>query len=253
MTAINFGVGTVIGRRTDITNPTPPFLGIMQDIEISFDQTLKELVGQYKMPVDIAPAMLKVSGKAKFAKIQANASNDLLLGQTLTTGAGELMAIAEVETVPSTPFHVTVTNSATFVHDLGVYYIATGVQLTRVAGGSEATGKYSVVESTGVYTFSAGDVGTNNISIYYSYTVTTLSQIACANQLMGTGPTFELHIQESYTNNAGTKDQLYLRLNACRGSKLTWPFKNQDYTIQDFDFSAFADQSNNWGLIAFTE
>lgn len=249
MTDINFGVGTIIGRRTDITNPTPPFLGIMQDIEISFDQTLKELIGQYKMPVDIAPAQLKVTGKAKFAKIQANATNDLLLGQTLTSAAGEVMAVAEVQTTASTTF--TVTHSATFVHDLGVFYQSTGIQLVRVAAGP-VVGQYAVNESTGVYTIAVGDENTN-FNVYYSYTVNTLKQIAMTNQLMGTGPTFELHIQESYTNNLGVANQLYLRLNACRGSKLTWPFKNQDYTLQDFDFSAFADQSNNWGLISTTE
>lgn len=253
MTAINFGVGTVIGRRTDISNPTPAFLGILQDIEIDFDQTLKELMGQYKMPVDVAPANLKVTGKAKFAKIQANLANDLMFGQTLTTGAGQAMAVAESGSIPATPgpYTLTVTHSATFKEDLGVFFASNGIQLTRVVTGP-ATGQYSVDESTGIYTFAAADQGLA-VTLYYTYTVTTLKQISMANQLMGVGPTFELNIQEQYTNNAGVNNTMFVKLNACRSSKLTWPFKNADYTIQEFDFTAFADQSNNWGMIATTE
>lgn len=251
MTAINFGVGTIIGRRTDISNPTPAFLGIMQDIQIDFDQTLKELIGQYKMPVDVAPASLKVMGKAKFAKIQANTMNDLFLGQTITPASGQLMAVGEVAVVPGTPYQVTVTNAATFVEDLGVFYTTTGIQLTRVASGP-AVGQYSVNESTGVYTFAAADT-TISMTFYYSYNVTTLKKITLANQLMGVGPIFEINIQESYTNNLGVTNKMFLRLNACRSSKMTFPFKNVDYTIQEFDFQAFADQANNWGSISTSE
>jgi hypothetical protein len=249
MTAINFGAGTVIGRRTDVTNPTPSFLGILQDIEIDFDQTLKELMGQYKLPVDVAPAQLKVTGKAKFAKIQASTMNDLMFGGTLTAAAGADMAIAEAHTPASTT--QVVTNGATFSRDLGVFYAATGRQLTRVSVTPTVAGTYEVDETTGTYTFIVADEVP--LTFYYSYTVTTLKQVALANQLMGTGPTFELNLREQYTNNAGVTNTIFLKLNACRSSKLTMPFKNMDYTIQGFDFTAFADQSGNWGTIATTE
>ncbi len=253
MTAINFGVGTVIGRRTDISNPTPAFLGILQDIEIDFDQTLKELIGQYKMAVDVAPANLKVTGKAKQARIQANMLNDLFFGQTLTTGAGQAMATAENHSVPapSGPYTVVVTNGGVFKEDLGVFYAATGVQLKRVASGP-TIGQYSVDETTGTYTFAAADASVS-MNFYYSYTVTTKQQISLANQLMGFGPSFELNIQEQYINNAGVTCTMFIKLTACRSSKLTFPFKNTEYTIPEFDFQAFADQSNNWGLIATSE
>jgi hypothetical protein len=251
MTAINFGVGTAIGRRTDVSNPTPSFLGILQEIDISFDQTLKELMGQYKMPVDVAPAQLKVTGKAKFARISAYTINDLFLGDDVTLASGERMAIAEAQSVPATPgpYTVTVTNSATFENDLGVFYSSTGIQLVRVASGP-TVGQYSV--SAGVYTFAAADQAIAML-IYYDYTVTNLKKISMDNKLMGTGPTFELCIQEAYTNNLGTTNYLFLKLNACRSSKMTMPFKNMDYTISEFDFTAFADQSNNWGAISTSE
>lgn len=248
MTAINFGVGTIIGRRTDISNPTPSFLGIMQDIEIDFDQTLKELMGQYKMPVDVAPANMKVTGKAKFAQIQANTANDLLFGQTITPASGLTMAIAENHTVASTT--QIVTNAATFLHDLGVFYAATGMQLARVAS-APSVGQYAVNEATGTYTLNVADEV--SLNFYYSYGVTNMKQITLTNQLMGFGPSFELNIQEQYINNAGQTNQIFLKLNACRSSKLTLPFKNTDYTVQEFDFEAFADQSNTWGTFATTQ
>jgi hypothetical protein len=251
MTAVNFGSGTLIARRTDITNPKPAFLGILQDIEVDFERELKELYGQQNMPVDVAPAKLKVVGKAKTARIQASMMNDLMFGGTLTAAAGEDMAVAEAGTPAGVPKIITVTNAATFQEDLGVFYQATGIQLKRVAGGAEATGAYSVNEATGVYTFAVG--GEAALYLYYRYNVTTLQQVVLAQQLMGTGPVFDIFLSNKYTNNAGTVNTLNLRLNACRSSKLALPFKNMDYTIQGFDFTAFADQAGNWGKLSTTE
>src|SRR5579862_7259652 len=96
---LNFGAGTAIGKRTDIANAKPSFLGVLQDIEIDIAQTLKELTGAYKMPVDVAPSNLKVTGKAKFARIEGATINNLLLGQTESDASGIDMAIQETQTV----------------------------------------------------------------------------------------------------------------------------------------------------------
>lgn len=247
----NFGVGTLIGRRTDISNPTPAFMGVLQDVELNFDQTLKELMGQYKVAVDIAPANLKITGKAKQARIQANLMNDIFFGQTLSSGAGQQIATAEQGTPSGTPKIVTVTNSATFSEDLGVFYASNGNQLERVAPAAETTGKYSVNESTGVYTFAVADAVLLNF--YYRFNVTTQKQISLSNQLMGQGTSFELNLQQSYTNNAGVAGRMFIKFNACRSSKFTLPFKNTEYTIPEFDFQAFADTSNSIGTIVTTE
>lgn len=253
MSLYMFGSGTVIGRRTDVSPVAPMFLGVLQDIEITFDQTLKELVGQQKLPVDIAPAQMKITGTAKFARLQASTLADMLYGDAVTTSSGLDMAVAENHTVPTaTPWMVTVSNSAMFLEDFGVFY-ATGAnaskQLTPVTG-AVSTGQYSV--AAGVYTFSTGDNGLG-VNIYYSWTVSTLNQITGINHNMGFGPTFELFANEKYTNNAGTVGTLNIKLNACRASKLQFPFKNVDYTIQNLDFQAFADQTGTWGIIASSE
>jgi hypothetical protein len=127
---LNFGVGTAIGRRTDIANAKPSFLGVLQDLEIDIAVTLKELAGAYRMPIDVAPANMKVTGKAKFARIQGASVNNLLLGQTETDGAGIDMAVAEAFSVPSaSPYTYQTANHAAFLEDLGVFYANGGAQL----------------------------------------------------------------------------------------------------------------------------
>ena len=318
MTAINFGVGTMIGRRIDTNNPTPAFFGVLQELEIDFDQSLKELIGQYRVAVDVAFATLKITGKAKFARIQANIINDMFIGNTVTDSSGESMAVAEAHTItahftantstdtpsgkvitfasttnmivgqtvsgtgiaagsyiasliPNTSITlnqdvtadvpsatsltfgptVVVTNGTTFEADLGVFYGTTGAQLTCVAAGAPAVGTYSV-NAAGGYTFNTADEG-QALLFYYSYTIATAKKITVNNPLLGTGPAFQLNVKEQYTNNAGTVNTMFIKLNACRSSKLTFPFKNVDYTIQEFDFQAFADQSNTIGTITVTE
>lgn len=249
MSALSFGSGTIIGRRTDISNPNPIFMGVAQDVQVDFDQTLKDLIGQYKVAVDVAPAQLKISGKIKQARIQAGMVNDLLIGQTLTTGAGFAMAVSEAFTLTSTTN--TVAHAATFSEDLGVFYALTGKQFTRVAS-APTTGQYSVVETTGVYTFAAGD---NNAQIltYYSYGVTTAQQLTINNTLMGQGATFEMMLQNTYTSANGVANNVFLKLFACKSSKLSMPFKNTDYTILEIDFQAFANVAGNVGIWASTE
>lgn len=253
MPLYNFGVGTIIGRRNGvdpsgatIVNPTPSRFGGVQDVDVSFDRTLKELIGQYTYPIDIAGAQTKITGKVKQASIQANAMNDMFFGQTLTSAAGEQMAVDEVATIATT---ITVSHAATFVHDMGVYYVSSGIELKRVAS-APTVGQYSVVETTGVYTFNATDVGVS-ANICYTYTVTTMQMISIANQFMGVTPSFELHLQMNYPNSiSGVVMTLNLKLNACKASKFDFPFKNQDHTLISFDFQAFADAANNVGSLS---
>ncbi len=249
MTAYNFGIGSVIGRRTDVTGQPPSFFGTIQDISIDIDQTLVELYGQLKMPVDVAPSKMKISGKAKFARIQLNMLNNTLLGNTVTSASGFDMAAAEAITPTATTF--TVSHGSTFVVDLGVFYASNGKQLSPVPS-APTVGQYIAgAANTGTYTITSTDEVA--LQVYYTYTVTTLSQMVGTNNFMGTGPIFELNCSNHYTNNLGVSNALNIRLNACRSSKFTFPFSNVQYTIPEFDFTAFADASGNWGTLAFTE
>lgn len=252
MSQYNFGSGTLICKRTDVSLTQPAFLGVLQEVTINLDTTLKGLLGQRRVNVAMAAGQLKVTGTAKFARIQMTQMTNLMVGGTTTVGTQPLMPLTgEAGTVPGTStYTITVSQSATFVEDLGVFYASgskAGQQLQPVAASSEATGKYSV--AAGVYTFAAGDASAP-VLIYYRYTSSTGFQNAFVNPMMGTAPTFQLNLENQWTDQQGAVKSLYLLLHACQSSKLSLPMKNQDWTIQEFSFEASADASGNvftWG------
>src|SRR5215813_1115892 len=143
-----FGAGALWGTRTDVTGSGigPDQFGILQDVQIDFDWTTKELWGQFQFPVDIARGQGKITGKAKFARIFGAIYGDLFFGQVPTTGQ---LTVSENEagSVPgTTPYTVTVANANTYSDDLGVYYasgVNAGNRFTRVTTPS-AAGQYSL-------------------------------------------------------------------------------------------------------------
>jgi hypothetical protein len=219
-----------------------------------------ELRGQFKYAVDAAAAEQKITGKISFARLQSGSLNDMFFGQTVTALSGKQISVVvnglpEQHTVSGST--VTVTNAAGGIEDLGVFWVSgttaglvVGKQLVRVAS-APAVGQYSVVEATGVYTFNASE--TSICSFFYEYGVTTMNSLAIANPLMGAMPSVEIHMQNYYVNNLGTLSSLQIKLNATHGSKLDWKFKSNDYTMQDFEFVAFADASGNVGSYSFNE
>ncbi len=246
MAAYSFGSGTLVGVRTDIANATPSQFGVLQDVEIDFAATMKELMGQNQFAVAVARSSMKVTGKIKSAKIVASVYNNLFFGQTAATGA-ILQVVNEAATIPSTPYQVTVANAATFQTDLGVLNAATGLPLAKVAS-APATGQYSVNAATGVYTFAAADTG-NALLISYTYTSASgATKITIANQLQGAAPTFQMNLAETYNSKV-----LNFQLNQCIASKLSFPLKNSDWTINDIEFQAFADAAGNIGYMTMSE
>src|SRR5436305_496406 len=138
-----FGAGALWGNRTDVTGGGigPDQFGILQDVQIDFDWTTKELWGQFQFPVDIARGQGKISGKAK---------------------------------------------------------------------------------------------------------------LVLTNQFMGYTPTFKATFYTTKTTG-GAASGLALVLNACTASKLSLPTKTDDYEIQEFDFSAFADPTGTIGTLSSAE
>lgn len=239
-TPVFFGSGTLIMKRTDIANPTPVTVGIMQEVQLDFDFTNKELIGQNQFPVDVARGQGKITGKAKFALIYGRTINDMFFGDTLTEDSGTLAALLEAHSVPSSStYTVTVTHAADFVADQGVFYTATGLPLYRVGAGSEVAGAYSVDEATGIYTFAAADASAAML-FNYTYDTNTMIKITGNNKLMGSSPVFEVLLAESYKGNV-----LNVKLFQAISTKMSFPFKNGDHSIQDFEFAAYANQAGN--------
>jgi hypothetical protein len=259
MTQYSFSTGMLIMKRTDVANTPPALLGTLQDNAIDFDRKIETLLGQYNTAVAVGAGELKISGKAKFARLQATQLNNLFLGPnaTQTTGLNLITATGEVNTVtssggPAGGIGLTVTNGSTFVEDLGVF-TATGVQLTPVASGPVAGVSYVPgVAATGAYGFASGDE-TIAYTIYYRYTTSgSGNQLALANALMGPLPMFELNFQEQFTY-FGANKIINVKLNACFSPKLTMPFAMGKFNISEMDWQAIADASNNIGYLSLTE
>jgi len=249
MTQFAFGSGTLIAKRTDLTGQPPALLGTLQDVSLDFDRKIETLLGQYAMAVAAGGGEFKISGKAKFARLQAAQINNLFLGQMLTASSMLEMTTGETATVASGA--ATVANGAEFVEDFGVFYATTGVQLVPVAA-SPAQGQYIAPSgSPGAYTFNTSDNGAS-LLIYYSYTVSSGNKISLQNQLTGPLPTFEISLKETF-NYFGTSKDLMVKLNACVSPKLSLPFSNQKFTVAEFDFQAIADAANNIGTISLSE
>jgi hypothetical protein len=224
-------------------NPTPSPFGILQDVSVDFSFSNKELTGQYGFPVAVGRGTGKISCKAKAARLSGRLLN-LFFGGTKATGQTSV-AQDELGTIPTTPFQVTVANSATFGIDLGVYDSATGIPFVRVAS-APAAGQYSVV--AGVYTFNTADVG-KVVKISYTYTIAATGEsITIANQLMGTAPTFKAVATQIFNGLRST-----LTLNSNVFSKLGAATKLEDFNIPEFDWSTQADAANNIGTWSLAE
>jgi hypothetical protein len=249
-----FGAGVLYGTQlTDasgnaITNPTPVKFGVLQEcgLDISFDT--KMLYGNQQFPIAVGRGKGKVSGKAKSAQINGALLNAILFGQTLTPLLQNMIAVDEGPTaIPTTPFTITVTNSATWTNDLGVYNSATGLPLKRVASAPTA-GQYSV--TAGVYLFSSADNGSGiSVKINYGYTLATGgNKSTVANVLMGYAPTFQCDLSLPFQGK-----NLIVRLNSCVSSKFSLSTKLDDFVIPDFAFEAFADAAGNIMTYSLTE
>lgn len=251
---LGFGTGILYGIQTQdatgaaVANATPVQFGTLQDIsgDISFEEKL--LYGSYQFPIAVGRGKGKLAFKAKMANLFGAVMGDLLFG--LPRAAGIKSSVSNfAAAIPATPFQITVAppSSGTFAGDLGVLNATTGLPLKKVAS-APATGQYSV-SGGGVYTFASADTG-NTVMLSYEYTATstTAQNGSITNQLMGYAPTFSALLTMSFQGKP-----LTLKLNQCVASKFSLPMKNDDFTIPEFDFSAFADGAGNIGYWATAE
>jgi hypothetical protein len=235
-----FGSGILTGLRTDVAGTrTPVRFGALQDVSVEFTGDIKELWATNQMPIDAARGKVKITGKAKVAEVKAVMFNELYFGNTLTTGQLKY-AYNESTTLGTGAASYTVTNSgSTPLLDQGVFYAATGNQLTAVSSGPSTAGQYSFTPATGIYAFSTFDASTG-VFVNYTYKVATGWNIAGTNLFMGTTPRFTATLFQQFEGN-----QIVLVLNKCISSRLTFPTRIDDYIIEDLDFSAFDDGSGN--------
>jgi hypothetical protein len=237
---LQYGVGDVLIRPVGgnlASQSGPVRLCSVEDASVDFSQKLDKLMGQNKMPDDIAPGDMEIKGKATFSRINVATFNNVMFADKIAAGV-KVVQVDEAAAVPDTPgpYVVTVANAAAFLNDLSVKDAVTGAFLQQVPAGQEAVGSYSVAESganKGKYTFVAGDKK-RALLFTYAYSNGTAGQtMTVNNQRSGYGPVIELYLRMPYQGENG------LHLFACRCSKLSLPQKRGAYVKSDFEFEAF--------------
>lgn len=241
---ILFGTPTADANGNAIVNPTPVEFGTLQDcgLDMSFDT--KTLYGNLQFPVAVGRGKGKISGKAKFAKLNGTMINALFFGQSLAFGV-----IADVYDTAGVAIAATVTptvpGAGTWTRNLGVRD-ANGNTMTRVAS-APATGQYSV--SAGAYTFAAADVGKiAYISYQYSATSTTAVSSTVMNLPMGYAPTFSVDLSLPFQGK-----NLIVSCQNALSSKLSFSTKQDDFMVPEFDFDVFANAAGQVLTYALTD
>lgn len=247
MSQFAFGVGNMYVTQLQdasgnaVANPTPYPLMVLQEGSIDLSSDLKELYGQNQFAVAVGRGKTKIAVKVKPARIFAGVWNAIYFGQTLNSGLIANFTDTAGAAIPATPFQITITppSSGTYAADLGVID-ASGNPMQRVAS-APTTGQYSVNVATGIYTFAAADTGkTVYINFQYSATVTGAKKQTVANLAMGYAPTFKADLTVSYLGKLTT-----FSFPKAISTKFSIGFKNEDFSVPEFDFSAFDDGSGN--------
>jgi hypothetical protein len=254
--------------------PSPVQFGILQDVTIDDSAEIKELYSADQYPVDIGRGKGKIMIKAKFASINALLFNSVYYGQTLVAGYDALYNDLLGTTVPGTAGATSVNvvaptggnlggHTSLFVRDLGVqaadpYGGVGGVPFTRVAS-NPTSGQYVLTTGAGgsgaTYTFAGQDVG-KTVFINYEYTnayapstdPSIAQTMTVVNLPMGSAPVFSAVFM---AKRQTTGETWFVRFPNVVATKLTRDFKNDDFTIPDFEASAFADSLGNVEYMGF--
>lgn len=236
---VNVGLGYLTIVPAGAT-PTPISVGVLQEVQLDYSSEKKMLYGEKQFAVASADVTAKLTGKAKFAQIDAALIGYILAGST--TATGKLSAVTENGVVATGAF--TVSGSATWTGDLGVFN-SSGTKLSRVASAPVAGVSYTV--AAGVYTFNATDNGTTYTFRYTKSTAGSGSTISVLNSLTGLSTTFGLKLYNEPTKNATLT--LAAEFSAVVFPKLSLPFKT-DFLVQDIDFEILDPGTGIVGLIA---
>jgi hypothetical protein len=204
-----------------VTLPTPLLIGTLQNMAA----------------VAMGRGKLKVEAKAKFARLDGNLFQSVIVGQPITTGLAGITYDTTGTVIPAGPSTITpvVPSSGTWSRTLSVRD-GLGNMYSQVAS-APATGQFSV--SAGIYTFAAADTG-KIVFIDYVYTATstTAKTAVVVNAPMGAAPTMKVDL-------LNPRSGMTLALYAAMVTKFSFASKQDDWTINEIDLMAFSDANNN--------
>lgn len=255
----SFGAGVMVGTQTinaagaAVALPSPVQFGILQDITLDESFELKKLYGANKFPVAVAQGKGNMSLKAKLANFNAELVNTFLYGLSLNPVYGALyqdLSGTLIGTAGSP--NITPTLFGTALTDMGVISAVNGIPYTRVASAPTA-GQYSFSAGSGMWTFDGVHDTGKTVFINYAYGtssggggvgpgtgITGAKQLIITNQPMGVMPEFAVDLQTQFLGKT-----MYMHFPRVVANKLSRAYKNDDFTIMDFEMEACADDSGN--------
>lgn len=248
---ITFGAGFIwatplqTAAGVAVSNPTPLLMGVVQGVDVDIKRELKKLHGSATFPVDVAGGKSSITGKISTANIYANLFETVVFGSVGSAGKAGIVADTTGQVIGAGAVTVTPPASGAWAGDLGVIDVSTARPLARVAS-APATGQYAVNDASGAYTFAAADQG-KAVYINYRYSVSGVGSgartVGINNVQMGYVPTFRLDLLQAYKGEEAT-----LTLYSCVADGIKFGSKNDDYTIPEFGFEAYADAANRVGV-----
>jgi hypothetical protein len=241
-----FAAGRFFGIN-NVSNPTPMRAVLPQDMSIDFKRSTKELFGEKMFAAATAAGEMSVTGKVTMGTTNARMFTDMIFQDPGATGISTVQN-REAVTVPAgTPWQITVANGATGKLDLGVIDAITGTPLTRVAS-APATGQYSVVPGTGVYTFATADAG-KNVLLSYVYTTPVVGEsVVLTNQDMGPATSFTAVMAFMYG-----AEQDVLTLNNAIATDAAIATKMGDFAKPTLGFVCATDVNDTLGTFSFAQ
>lgn len=226
-----YGLGYVTAIGSGAT-PTPYTVAVVRSASVDWKTTEKELRGNSLFALDVATSTASITGKIQMADFDAALVGLVIAGTSTATGQTKATT-HPTTTIPGTPFEITVTNSATYVTDLGVVNLTNGTRMTR---GATATGTGVYACAAGVYTFNTADAG-DSVAISYTYTGTGGITVTGSNPASGATSGYALRL---FDPSGGTRENGIL-FPAVKFTSLSLGMKYDDWSETAMDFTAYAD------------
>lgn len=204
-------------------------------------------------PAGIVPGSL-IGDTTSPAVITAGTYVTAVTGTTVTMSANAAGAgVGGTDAITFSPAYTVANNTLTPLGDLGLYYFTSSIganagvalnELTTIAPAT-AAGSYDFKPTLGAYSFSNADAGAQ-IFFNYTYSKATGATVTIANPFMGTTPRFQLVFTEQFEGQ-----QAVFTLLSCVSQRIMFPTRLDDYSIQEMDFSAFANPNGSVGTLSF--
>lgn len=211
--------------------------GVLQDVQLKIDGTVKTLMGANKVAVLVAEVEKQYALTAKFAQLTAPLVG-AVMGATSAAGAKYVATVAKAAAASAFTIATADVGSPAgfaFVADLGLTFQSNGQPL-KYNGGTPAAGEYK--NTLGAY--STGGA-TDAVYASFIYSATAGTTWTANNQAVGLATTFAAYLFQQTTQADGTTRKIGWYFPAIVLPSLDLGFKNNDFFTQSLEMKVFAD------------